>query len=463
MKPATRRVLALWLAPAERPETEPDLRDLAAWCRRYAPWTAPMRDGAGVWIEAGGCAHLLGGEDTMCRTVVADLARLGHAARAGLAGTPGAAWALARTAKTPFAIAAPGTEREVLAPLPVAALRLEPATVEGLSALGLRRVGDLYPLGTTASGRAELARRFPPLLLERLDAALGLTFEPISPIRERTRHIARFTAPEPVRDGEAVTRITQRLVETLCPLLARDGLGARRVTLTPFRADGRAARIDCGTARPLAEARTLMRLMALCLPRLATGPGADAFALEATETEPLRATQARLDGRKDHEDDALTLAPLVEKLAARLGSGRIGRLAPRPRHLPERAQSFVGAFADMPDTPDAATAARPLRLFARPAPVAAAATAPEGPPAWFRWQGAVHAIARAEGPERIALDWWRLDGWQGDPPAVPETLADAVRDYWRVEDARGARFWIFRDGPWRPDAPERWYLHGVFP
>jgi protein ImuB len=472
-------VIALWLAaPPEAPVDARRLARLAAWCRRFSPWTAPFRGhGPGIWIESTGCDHLFGGEDAMCRRILTRLQRGGITARAGLAGTPGAAWALAlATADGNNAtVCPPGGERAALAALPIAALRLDPDSVDRLSALGLRRIGDLYPLNDDARGRAGLARRFPPLVLERLDAALGRTFEPISPLRPRAAHITRFEPAAPVHDGDgaAVARIAARLAAALAPMLARDGLGARRIALAAFRSDGRRVRQVIGTARPLADASAMTALLRLALDHhsLDLGPGADGFTLEALCTEPLRRHQPRLALSRPAEaasDADITLAPLVERLAGRLGPERVGRLTPRPHHLPERAQGFTPAL-DQGD--DAApfrrplalaplARHRPLRLLARPLPVTTPDPSPDGPPEWFQWQGRRHLTAQAEGPERIALDWWRLPGWQiGGAPAG---LADAVRDYWRIEDREGARFWLFRAGPPRPGPGARWYLHGVF-
>jgi protein ImuB len=483
-------VAGLVTAPVDERADARTLRRLAAWCRRYSPWTAALGDyGPGIWLDITGCAHLFGGEESLCRAVVADLARVGFTARAGLAGTPGAAYALARygrngspaqsTAAASPVIAPPGREADALAPLPVAALRLDTAVVDGLGGLGLRRIGDLYPFAADAAGRAGLARRFPAELLGRLDAALGQVFEPISPARPRARHLTRFMAPEPVHDAQAVARIMGRLVAGLTPMLVREGLGARRIAFSAFRADGRRARVVVGTARPVAEAKTLARLLGFQLGRLDIGPGADSFVLEAPTVEPLRAIQGQLgpgaitrapsDAETEHQ-----LAPLVEKLAARLGSDRIGRLTLRPNHLPERAQSFeragTGLIGTAPPSSDAEAGpaprhppARPLRLLASPVPVTAASQEPEGPPAWFRWHGTHHRVARAEGPERIALDWWTLPGWQADSIGAPPGFDDTVRDYWRVEDTDGARFWLYRAGLPHGGAPEHWFLHGVFP
>jgi hypothetical protein len=62
----------------------------------------------------------------------------------------------------------------------------------------------------------------------------------------------------------------------------------------------------------------------------------------------------------------------------------------------------------------------------------------------------VHEVVRAEGPERIAPEWWR-PGTDG-----------VTRDYYRVEDAQGRRFWIFRAGLYGEGGEPGWFLHGLF-
>ncbi|HSR55755.1 MAG TPA: DNA polymerase Y family protein, partial [Alphaproteobacteria bacterium] len=477
---------------------------LAAWCRRFSPWTAAMPADAdtpgetGLWLEVTGCAHLMGGEDAMAAAITKAFARAGFTARAGIAGTPGAAHGLARFGSHcgtgedgstgHAAIAPPGDEAAALAPLPVAALRLDARLCEELDALGLRRIGDLYPLAHGPK-RALLARRFPAILLERLDAALGRQFEPISPGRERARFISRLTLPEPARAEAVVNRACERLTGELAARLAARGLGARRLVFTAFDAGGGSQRIAIGTARPLASSKPLMRLFALKLGRIDPTPGIDGFSLEAVETAPLVLRQDRLsagagsgpdnpagkEAREDSDSEA-ALAPLIDRLHGRLGRRRVGRIALRPNHLPERAHAFTAA--DRPPGPDRPRPGpepettsrppgpdRPVRLFPRPEIVEAMAEIPDGPPVWFRWQGVRHRVARATGPERIALDWWTLPGWQANPaaPAQPPALGAAIRDYYRVETEAGTRFWIYRAGLHRADAPAQWFLHGIFP
>ena len=80
-----------------------------------------------------------------------------------------------------------------------------------------------------------------------------------------------------------------------------------------------------------------------------------------------------------------------------------------------------------------------------------AAGIPDGPPLRFRWRRALHEVALAEGPERIAMEWWRHQ------PAMP------TRDYFRVEDKSGRRFWLYRAGLYGRETNEpKWFVHGVF-
>lgn len=56
-----------------------------------------------------------------------------------------------------------------------------------------------------------------------------------------------------------------------------------------------------------------------------------------------------------------------------------------------------------------------------------------------------------EGPERIAAEWWRRRDNKG-----------LTRDYYRVEDVQGRRYWLFRHGLYDEKDGPRWYIHGLF-
>ncbi|WP_035694011.1 DNA polymerase Y family protein [Azospirillum halopraeferens] len=416
---------------------------LAGWALRYTPWTAV--DGAdGLLLDITGCAHLLGGESPLLRDVTERLAAAGFASRAAIADTPAAAAAVARFAPAARRIVPPGGARAALDPLPVAALRLPAAVVDGLAAVGLRRIGDLHPVP-----RAALTARFGPLVGRRLDQALGHLDEPLSPHRPVPRHAVRLAFAEPITAPESIAGAIRLLLDRLCAGLERAQEGARRLELevhrTDLRPDDTPPGLAVGTARPSRDPAALMRLFAERLERIAPGPGIEAMALTAPETGPLGPVQVALDGGGD---DA-PLEELVDRLGNRLGPASVLRLVPRPSWLPERTVAAAPPLDPPPDGPSwPADRPRPVRLLTPPEPVEAIAPVPDDPPVLFRWRGAVHRVRRADGPERLEAEWWRT-------PAEP-------RDYYRVEDETGRRFWLFRRGLYRPGVKAAWFLHGFF-
>ena len=236
------------------------LEDLVAWCERYTPSVALDRShahaaGGALWLDVTGCAHLFGGEAALRADLLARLRRQGLAAAAAIADAPGAAWAVARYGDAP--IVPPGGARVALAPLPVAALRLEPDAVQMLERLGLERIERLYPLP-----RRTLVARFGDALTTRLDQALGLVDEPIAPRPPRPAYRAQLSFAEPIAQAEALEPVTRRLLAELCSALAAASLGARRLTLAFYRVDNSTAAVAVGTSRPCRDARQLERLLA---------------------------------------------------------------------------------------------------------------------------------------------------------------------------------------------------------
>lgn len=440
------------------------LDGLAAWCGRYAPWTAS--DGVdGVWLDITGSDHLFGGERRLVDDVAARLSRLGFVARAAIADTAGAAWALARHGAENTTIVPPGLEttRAALAPLPVAALRLPPAVVETLERLGLRSVETLHALP-----REGLAARFGDLVRLRLDQALGAIAEPISPRRPVAPWRARLAFAEAIGTAEDLARVVERLMADLLARLAANHLGARRLALAFYRVDGEIAEAAIGASRPTRDACALARLFAPHLETIDPGFGVEAATLDAMVVEPLSPAQLGFGPTwASADDDAVDLAPLIDRLANRLGSDAVFRLALRESHIPEHATRRVRATdsaADPARTAGEAAARwsetrRPLRLLPHPEPIEATAPVPDDPPILFRWRGCVHRVMRADGPERLSPEWWRIFGL----PAASRTRRMNPRDYYCVEDIAGRRFWVYRDGLFRSDAPPpRWFLHGVF-
>ena len=437
------------IVPADPAADARLLEALADWADRYTPLVGC--DGPdGLFLDISGCAHLFGGERTLLSDCMARLFHLGFEASAAIAPNPALAWALAR--HQPGRIAMTDEIPSLMPGLPVSALRLPSEVTAALSRLGLKRVGDLVD-----APRAPLPRRFGRELLGRIDRMKGLDSEPISPRRPIADIMSERRLGEPVSDIEAIGELVGRLAANLKETLAERGAGVRRAELRLFRVDGAVRRIEVGTARPLRDPARLCRLFAERLASIGedfdAGFGFELIRLSVPVFETLSDAQADFDGSGS---DEAGFHDLADRLAARLGPARVLQPVPRDSHIPERAMTHLplssreGSTSTVPLAPSSA-AARPLRLLPHPEPVTAVAAVPEGPPVIFSWRNARHRVGRAEGPERIAAEWW-TDG------------EDALtRDYYRVEDEAGRRYWLFREGLYeREPGTPRWFLHGLF-
>jgi protein ImuB len=430
------------------------LETIADWCLRYTPLVACDAPD-GLLLDISGCAHLYGGEHKLVSDLAVRLKDTGFAYSLAIAGTIGAAWAAARHGEPASYVR--GEERTLLAPLSLSALRLPAATVTGLARVGLKCIGDIVDLP-----RAPLTARFGPEVLRQLDRALGYEHEPLTPRLPVAPYVAEQRFPEPIAREEDVLAITVRLARRLQFALERRGDGARRIELTLFRTDGAVRRIAAGTSRPLRNPDEIRGLFVERLAALADaldpGFGFDMARLSVIVAEPCPPEQIGIGGG----EDAAELCRLVDRLSARLGARRVQRLIAQDGHIPELAEAILPAQAINGDAgwdafrgyrEAAALPPRPLRLLVRPEPIEAVAEVPDGPPLRFRWRRALHEVVAAEGPERIEGTWWSE---QGSP----------ARDYFRVEDKSGLRFWLFRAGLYRDLTPgataPAWFLHGTF-
>ena len=442
-------VPGLATALAQPVEDAAALRRLAEWCGRYSPWTTP--DGNdGVKIEITGSDHLWGGEQALANDLLARLDRRQLTGRIAIADTIGTAWAMARFAETAqrVVIVKPGELRAALAALPVEALRLEPATGQGLRRVGLKRIGDLY-----AMPRDALAHRFGETVARRLDQAVGNMPEPLSPLGEVPSRRVRLSFAEPITEPAALLVATERLTADLVQRLAREGVGARRLDLGFYRVDGRVERIQLGTARPSRDPHHLTALFRERLDTVDPDLGIEDMILAAFAVESLSAEQISMPGQTARNETS-GIAPLLDRLGNRLGLTALSRIETRESHIPERASLRV-PIGRPPSSvaPGSRKPPRPIRLFEPPEPVEAFWLLPDDPPFRFTWRRRRHRVMHADGPERIADEWWQPDG-SGD--------VDAIRDYYRVEDEDGRRFWLFRAGFHGGDHKPRWFIHGIF-
>ncbi len=410
--------------------------------RHWTPIAAP--GGAdGLWLDLTGVAHLHGGEARFCHRLVGFCRRFGITARVAVAGTPGAAYALARYGTEPIATIPNGGEAQALAPLPPAALRLSPDALAAAARFGLDRIADLLPLP-----RGPLARRLGLASIRRLDEALGRVAEPIVPVVPQETPVAHRRLLEPIGTAEAIEQVIRDLLHDMVAMLRERGVGARMLLLILDRIDGSEQHVTIGTSRASRDAVHLARLFHLRIDRIDPGDGIEGMRLAAIRTDQLGpvAITATLGG-----EDAPDVATLVDQLAGRVGDAALFTAAPVESDVPERAVRRDGPLAAPTGWP---AWHRPVRLLSRPEPLAAVlALLPDAPPRRFTWRGRVYAVVAGDGPERIHGEWWRRDGevW-------------AIRDYFRVEDDTGARFWLFRrgDGVDAATGDLSWYLHGFF-
>ncbi len=422
-------------------EDEATLNELARWCIGYSPIVAPDPPD-GVWLDIAGVAHLFGSEEKLLAHLVGRLVNQGVQATACVADAPGAAWAVARYGAQ--AVVPPGRSVEAVASLPVPALRLPQATVEALHRLGVERVGQL-----AAMPRAPMVRRFGKDVALRLDQAFGHAFEPLNPLVPKETPVQRVSFAEPIGRLEDLQSVVKRLAGRLCRDLERAALGARRLDLILERVDRRSAALRVGTAKATREAAHLAKLFDGRLQTVDPGFGIEAAILIASKVEPLSEMQAEARGLAEGNGPDVDVSRLVDRLGARLGPKRVYRLVPVESRVPERSVKRLPPLAPATDAswPDALP--RPTRLLDPPEPVTATALLPDHPPAFFVWRRVRHRVVKADGPERITGEWWKS-----------ESERSSLRDYYRVENEQGARFWIFRDAP--ADQGGRWWLHGLF-
>ena len=313
-----------------------------------------------------------------------------------------------------------------------------------------------------------------------------------------------MNCPEPIATSEAIGIGLEQLAQDLCEALGAAGLGARHFLLMAIKSDGTRAELEVKTARPAREPKHILRLFRERIDSIDPGFGIDLLLLEAHRTDRMETSPMALSGDLASADmNTAALSALADRIMARLGEHTVSLVQPRESHVPERAERQVQFIGDVPVLATHSTAAgpRPIRLLSSPERITVMAEVPDGPPLRFIWRRVPRTVTRADGPERIAPEWWthiavpqpppalrgqarqwltpkmdpRADAAQIahvradleamlDAPSGPVKLLPRARDYYRVEDAAGRRYWLFREGLYgdgRGGAPE-WYVHGLF-
>jgi protein ImuB len=452
------------------------LTALARWMTRFSPLVCPVFEDHTIFLDVKGCRRVFGGLDRILRQISGTMRRWRLTARSAIGPNPGAAWALAQFgASNHLMVEEAANLEEILSPLPVTGLRIDPACAEDLHHLGIERIGELVALP-----RSSLPARFGKELLLRLDEAMGRTPEPLnflgheSPVRVREDFEGPLSAPESIE--AALDRLIARMVAEL----GVRGAGVRRLEADFFRPYATAIHRSILLSRPTRDGKKILRLLRCAMEGIGeeqkarrhqgtkSRRGERAYCLfppagfvgirlEAAVMEKLVDEQFNLLEQAERTGQ-VELDELIERLTLRLGAEGLVRAELVESHIPEKAtrkrpeakrMMEAGAKAagkGLAKRAEVTASARPLQLLEVPVEIGVIATlSPDGDgrPGSLIRDGTERAVTHATGPERISGQWW-----EGQTK---------TRDYFEVEDDRGRRFWIFR-----VMETTRWFLQGEF-
>jgi protein ImuB len=414
------------------------LEKLAIWAQRWGPWSA-LDPPDGLLVDISAVAHLFGGEAKLLADVETCFAGRGLAVRVAAAPTAGAAWALAHYAPERTILANDEDGQAKLSCLPVAALRLDDDVLTILRRLGLKRLGDMTGRFEDTKGRDAIMRRFRnrrspaanPLV--RMDQLLGRVPEPLLPVVVQHMPLVQRRLAEPIRHRELLDQVLRDLAADMVRVLEGRALGARRLELGLWRMDGEVVIRPLELSAATRDPAHICRLFSAKLDDVDAGFGIETIRLRASWAEPLSLEQGDIEVAA--ETHGTSLSACIDRLSVRLGAGAVQRPVPYASHIPERAQRWQPPLAPEPASQgELAFHQRPLKLLDKAEYITVLYATPDGFPRSFRWRGKVHEVARVEGPERIAPEWWR------------ERSTVRLRDYYRIEDSEGRRYWIYRHG-----------------
>ena len=427
------------------------LDQLSEACLRFTPMVAVSPPRALI-LDITGCTHFYAHETDLAEDAEDRFDQAGHQLSWAIAGTPDAALALAFQ----------GLHEGAEAQLPVSALAMDDKVHRALERAGLYHIGDL-----AERPRAGLAARFGSLLVLRLDRIMGQEDRPIDPVRRLGNIVAERRFAEPLTHIDAALACLAELFGEAALTLEERGQGARMTRMMLYRCDGDIARLAIETAPATRDTGLFKRLLKERIETLNDplnpGFGYDLIRLSVIAVDALETEQYRLEGGPNtHNDKQADQTALISQLSVRLGRTQVQHFQAADSHIPEQGLLTLPAL-DMPppqqwdalqsDEPPL----RPLHMFDPPQIVRVIAEVPDGPPHRFTWRRKLHQIRRYEGPERIASEWWQRR--YGQQPGK----GGLTRDYYRVEDVRGRRYWLFRRGLYGTEkANPDWYIHGLF-
>ena len=415
------------------------LTRLAEWCIRFSPVVA-IDPPDGLILDVSGCTHLWGGDEKYISDIIKKLSARGYDVRIAMADTIGVAWGVARFVKGSNVVAE-GEHVRALMNLSPEALRLEPEAADRLHKLGLHFVRQFIKMP-----RKSLRRRFGQHFISRLDMAIGQEMETIFPVEPIEPYQERLPCLEPIVTATGIEIALQQLLETLCLRLQQDQKGLRVAVFKCYRIDGKTEKVEIGTNRPTHHVKHLFKLFEPRITSIEPALGIELFVLEAPKVDEFLPAQEKMWEEFGGLSSSM-LSELIDRLANKIGLDSIHRYLPAEHYWPERSFKPTNSLGEKTETPWRIDKIRPLQLLSKPEPIEVSAPIPDYPPMLFRYKGKVHQIIKADGPERIEQEWWLQQGQH--------------RDYYRVEDEEGNRYWVFRLGHY-DDKHYQWFLHGFF-
>jgi protein ImuB len=433
---------ALFL-PADLAGDRTALCQLALDFQRFSPFVG-LEEGAypeSLLSDVTGCTHLWNGEERFLRSVRNYWRKRGYQIQLSLAGSLGAAWALAHSMTSSLVPA--GDEEVTLSPLPVTALRLPPTALEPLEALGLVTIGDVLRLP-----RETLASRFGVILPDRLDQVLGRLAETFvcEQLKEPMTSVREWEVP--IEDVFVLGLACREMLRDLLSLAERHGMGIQELE-GKLQTESGPLTIEIKLVEPTRDVGHLAQLIELQLERQTWSGGIIAVRWDALRLGRLEQAQGSLFHEDSETKTSRSFNTLVERLSSRLEANAVLRVEFVADSQPEHVVRLVPWTKTKPPDTDGfmplpeQSRGRPCRLFGSPVPIEVASIVPDGPPIRMVWKRDDCRVVRSWGPERIATGWWRA--------------VDIERDYYRAEWEDGTQVWVYRD-----QRNGRWFLHGFF-
>ncbi len=421
-----------------------------------------------ITIDISGLGRLLGSFRAIGIEIMREAARRGLDVHVAVAGTCTAARILAR-ARPGLTVVLPGEEAAALAPLRVAALSANSQFLipnsklhvsDVLSRWGIHTLGAFAAL-PAADIRARLGRQGP--VWQAL--ARGEDVRPLVPDQIEERFEATLDLEWPIEGLEPLSFVLTRLLEPLSTRLERRdrAAAALHVVLGLVAGAGGAGHDDPPVSpvehvrrlqfpTPLCEVRTL-RTLALIDMESHPPDGPIERVTVTIEPTPGRVLQHTLFSRAEPTPDEIST--LLARLAALLGSGRIGAPTAVDSYRPgafamgafglqtpdsglrvgSRLQA-AGAESRIPNSPDPQSPdpQSVLRRFRQPVPVRVTVEAgrPIRVAADRRGFGDSRVVSSA-GPWRSSGEWWTTGSGRagkagGTPAPVKDTSACGPRE-----------------------------------